>query len=200
MGELHDLLFGLEIVDHMMSGREARDFLDGIDDHIKDELSSVLHRIQEYRDQSLHPKDDDTDLIWSFRNPLLQRCTWPTGPWENEADEIFWQYLGFYCLITRKRRGNLAGYVGIPLTQALTRRHWERVQNLLEPLGANIERARIRFPARHGPDLPRDYNWLGFYRPGAGPLSNSPQQYISMASMTTHVEIIVDLLVKLKRH
>ncbi len=43
-----------------------------------------------------------------------RRKTWGEGPWNNEPDELFFEYKGFGCHIQRGPLGSLCGYAGIP--------------------------------------------------------------------------------------
>lgn len=58
---------------------------------------------------------------------VVDRTGWPSGPWDDEPDQLEWQladppyWLG---LILRNDHGALCGYVGIPPEHPFHGRHW----------------------------------------------------------------------------
>src|SRR6188508_661099 len=48
---------------------------------------------------------------------MIDRTGWPPGPWDDEPDEVEWQFddpPGFVGIIRRNELGALCGYVGVP--------------------------------------------------------------------------------------
>jgi len=45
---------------------------------------------------------------------VIDKSTWPAGPWKDEPDRVEFEAYGFPCLITRQVTGHLCGYVGMP--------------------------------------------------------------------------------------
>lgn len=47
----------------------------------------------------------------NFSIPLIDKTTWPPGPWHHEPNLCMWQHVGRLCLIRRTPHGHLCGYV-----------------------------------------------------------------------------------------
>lgn len=57
-----------------------------------------------------------------MNEPPIDRTGWPSGPWDDEPDELEWKLDGldgYIGLILRNPMGALCGYVGIPTGHAL---------------------------------------------------------------------------------
>lgn len=56
-----------------------------------------------------------------WRNPELDKASWGSGAWSDEADKVQWvdEATGLDCLIVRNNGGALCGYVGVPESHPL---------------------------------------------------------------------------------
>jgi hypothetical protein len=52
----------------------------------------------------------------------IDRTNWPSGPWDDEPDELEFEHAGFPCMLYRSQvSGTLCGYVGVPQKHAVFR-------------------------------------------------------------------------------